>query len=140
MAALPFIAAGASLLGGVVSGLSENAAAQSEAKQLEAKGKEEYAAAQREAIAKTKEGDLASSRLQALAAASGGGADTPTVVNLMSGILSDAKYNAATVRYGGEQRRAGLFDAASNRRKSGQASLLGSVLGGLGSAASVKFG
>lgn len=154
MAALPFIAAGASLLGGAVGGIgalqagkAENEAAQAEALQLDAKGNEEFAASQREAFAKRKEGVLANSRLQALSAASGGGADSNTVIKLMSGITNDAEYNADTALYGGLQRKAGLFDAASNRRRSGRASLLGakfnamgSVLGGFSGAAGVDFG
>jgi hypothetical protein len=153
MAALPFIAAGSLLGGGVQAigalqaGQAEKDAAFAEATQLEAKGKEEFAASQREALAKKQEGVLANSRVQALAAASGGGADTNTVIKLMSGITSDADYNAATALYGGKERKAGLFDAASNRRRSGRASLLGakyqaigSVLGGISGAAGVDFG
>lgn len=127
------VAAGASLAGGAIAsegalqrGRAENDMAQTEAVQLDAKGREEFAAAQQEAFAKRREGRLALSRAQALAAASGGGADDPTIVKLMSGIASEAEYNAGTAVYGGTSRRAGLLDAANNRRKSGQASLLGS--------------
>lgn len=139
MAELAVIAAGAQLLGGVVGaaganavGRAENEAAQAEALQLEAKGKEEFAAAQRVALDKRKEGVLANSRLTALAAASGGGADTGTIVNLMSGITNDADYNARTATYGGVERKTGLFDAAANRRRSGRASLLGARYDAMG--------
>lgn len=140
MAQLAVVAAGAQLLGGIVGaagqmqqGRAEKAAADAEAVQLEAKGKEEFAAAQRVSLEKRREGELASSRLQALAASSGAGADTPTIVGLMSGILSQADYNAKTATYGGAERRAGLFDAAGNRRRSGKASLLGAKYAAMGS-------
>lgn len=124
-------------------GEAANEAAQTEALQLDARGREEFAAAQREALAKRREGVLANSRIQALSAASGGGADDPTILKLMTGVAGDAEYGAQTVMFGGKQRRAGLFDAANNRRREGQASLLGSkyasagaIFGGISSAAS----
>ncbi len=158
MAELAVVAAGAQIIGGLVgakgalaAGEAENEAAKAEALQLEGKGREEFASSQRDALAKRKEGVLANSRVQALAAASGGGADSATIVNLMSGITSDSEYNAATSLYGGTERRAGLFDAATNRRRSGKASLLGArydafgkVIGGIsgaaGSLSSADFG
>lgn len=141
--AVSSVAGGAvSAAGSLQQGRAAKEAADTEALQLEMKGREEFAAAQRDAFAKRKEGTLANSRLQALAAASGGGADDPTIIKLMSGISTDAEYNAQTELYGGKSRRAGLFDAASNRRREGQASLLGSryragaaLLGGIGGAA-----
>lgn len=139
MSGLEIIAAGASLLGGVVGaagssavGRAENEAAQAEALQLEAKGREEFAAAQRVALDKRREGVLANSRLTALAAASGGGADGATISRLMSGVVSDSEYNAATATYGGVERKTGLFDAAANRRRSGRASLLGARYDAMG--------
>lgn len=149
MAHLPIIAAGTAILGGGISaagalqrGQAENDAAQSEALQLEARGKEEFAASQRDALLKRQEGRLINSRIQALSAASGGGADDATIIKLMSGVSQDAEYNAQTAMYGGTQRRGGLMDAAVNRRKGGRASLMGSqfeaagaFLGGINRAA-----
>jgi hypothetical protein len=139
MSGLELVAAGASLLGGgmkaagaMQAGQAAKDAAYDEALQLEAKGREELAASQRDALAKRKEGVLANSRVQALAAASGGGADTSTIIKLMSGISSDAEYNAQTALYGGKERREGLFTAATNRRKSGRASLLGAQYEAMG--------
>lgn len=131
---LPLIGAAISGVGTIASGVAANNAAQSEALQLEAKGKEELAASQREADVKRREGALINSRQQALAAASGAGAgmDAPTIVKLMTDTAGGAELNAQTDLYGGKQRKAGLFDAAANRRREGRASLLGSVLGGFG--------
>ena len=47
----------------------------------------------------------------------------------------EADYNAQTAMYGGYSRAAGLMDSAKGRRMSGNASLLGSVIGGFGSMA-----
>lgn len=136
------------IVGGLVSaqgalerGRAEKDMADTEALQLEDRGREEFAAAQQEGFAKRREGMLANSRAQALAAASGGGADDATVVKLMTGIAQESEFNSQASFYGGTQRKRGLFDAASNRRKGGQASLLGSqyeaagaIFGGIGSA------
>ena len=121
--------------GSIASGVAAKRNADFEAAQLEAKGKEEFAAAQRDAEAKRREGALITSRQQALAAASGGGADDPTIVKLMTDTVAEAEFNASTAMYGGEQRKRGLFDSAKGRRMEGRASLLGSVFDGLGSAA-----
>ena len=134
MAALPLIGAAISGIGTILGGVAANNAAQQEAMQLEAKGKEELAASQRDADQKRREGALISSRQQALAAASGAGAgaDAPTIVKLMTDTAGQAEYNAQVDLYGGKSRKEGLFNAAENRRREGKASLLGSVLGGFG--------
>lgn len=124
-------------VGTVASGVAEKNAADFEAAQIEQKAKEETAAAQRDAIAKRREGAIITSRAQAVAAASGGGAgtDAPTIVKLMGQTAGEADYNAQTAMYGGYSRAAGLRDSAKGRRMSGKASLLGSVIGGFGTAA-----
>jgi len=124
-------------VGGIAAGAAEKRNADFEAKQMEMKGKEEFAASQRDAAAKRREGLLINSRAQAIAAASGAGAgaDAPTIVKLMSDTASQADYNARTSIYGGLERKAGLFDSAKGRRAQGRASLLGSVIGGIGGAA-----
>lgn len=132
---LPLIGAAVTGAGSILSGVAANNAAQSEAMQLEEKGKEELAASQREAAAKRREGALINSRQQAIAAASGAGAgmDAPTIVRLMTDTAGGAEFNAQADLYGGKSRKEGLFNAAANRRREGKASLLGSVLGGFGS-------
>jgi hypothetical protein len=124
-------------VGTIAAGAAEKNAADFEAAQMDQKAKEEVAASQRDAIAKRREGAILNSRAQALAAASGGGAgsDAPTIVKLMGQTAGEADYNAQTAMYGGYSRAAGLRDSAKARRASGNASLLGSVLGGFGSMA-----
>lgn len=132
---------GLELIGGLIgaagtlaSGAAANAQAKSEALAMEAQGKEELAASQREAEEKKREGRIVMSRQQALAANSGGGADDPTILKLMTRTASESDYNARTALYGGEQRKRGLFDSAANRRTSGKASFLGSVFAAGGQA------
>ncbi|AVX04239.1 hypothetical protein MXMO3_01713 [Maritalea myrionectae] len=134
MASLATIATVVSAAGTIAGGIAANAAAQDEARQLEAKGKEEFAASQREAEIKRQEGRLIMSRQQALAAASGAGAgdDAPTILKLMSGTARESEFNAQVEMFGGKSRKSGLFNAASNRRREGAATLLGSVTKAVG--------
>jgi hypothetical protein len=136
------LGSGLSALGGISAGAAENANAKFEAAQMDMKAKEETAAAQRDAMAKQREGRIVNSRAQAVAAASGAGAgtDAPTIVKLMKDTAGEAQYNADTAMYGGYSRAAGLRDSARGRRASGKASLLGSVLGGFGGVAKTVSG
>lgn len=134
MAELALIGTLVSAAGQVVGGINANNAAKAEAAQLEMQGKEEFAAGQRDAMAKRREGQLLNSRVQSLAAASGAGADSPTIVRLMAGTASEAELNAGTAMYGATARRRGAFDRATASRASGQSSLLGSMFGAAGSA------
>jgi hypothetical protein len=140
---------GFELIGALISGvgaLAEGAAAKNsadfEADQLRKKGDEEFASSQRDAAQSRKEAQLANSRAQALAAASGGGAgsDAPTILKIMSDTAAKGEYNAQTQMYGGLSRRAGMLDQAAGRRASGKASFLGGALGAAGSFAKAAYG
>lgn len=122
--------------GTIGAGVAAKNEADYEAKQMEIKGAEERAAAQREAQLKRREGQLVQSRQQALAAASGAGAgfDAPTIVKMMTDTAGEAEYNAQTVNYGGLSRATGLMDSARGRRAAGKASFMGSIIGGFGQA------
>lgn len=133
MAELALIGSLVQGIGAIAGGISANNAAQEEARQLEARGKEEFAASQREALDRRKEGRVLNSRTQALAAASGAGADAPTIVRLMSDTAGQAEYGAQTDLYGGKQRRAGMRDSARASRATGEASLMGSFFDAAGS-------
>ncbi len=137
MAQLALIGSFVSAFGTVASGVAANRQAQQDALNMTAQGKEEFAASQREATAKRREGELVNSRAQALAAASGAGAgtDAPTIVKLMSGTAGEAEFNAQTALYGGKSRQLGLKQGALARRAEGRSSLLGSIVTGFGTAA-----
>lgn len=102
------------------------------AQQEEATAREDFAASQREALERRFEGELVLSRQQAAAAASGAGADDPTIVRLMTDTAARAEYGRSSVMYGAESRRATLFRSAAARRKSGDNSFLGGIEGANG--------
>ncbi len=126
--ALTAIGTGVSAMGTIASGkAAEQAGRQAqqarefEALQQEQAAQESRAAAQRQAIDKRREGQLLLSRLQARAAASGGGADDPTVLDLGGGIAERGEYEALTEMYRGENRARGLEDSAVGSRMTGEA-------------------
>ncbi|TGV15831.1 hypothetical protein EN816_00845 [Mesorhizobium sp. M8A.F.Ca.ET.173.01.1.1] len=123
-----------STAGTIAAGQAQKSAADFEAQQMDMKAREETAAAQRDALAKRREGAILNSRAQALAAASGAGAgtDAPTIVKLMGQTAGTSEYNAQSAMYGGYSRAAGLRDSAKGKRAEGKASLLGSVFSGFG--------
>lgn len=118
-----------------------------EAAQLEALGRDEFAAAQRDALEARLEGRLLESRQRAVAAASGGGSDDPTIVKLMTETGERTDYAAKTATYGGIARRDNYYKQAASTRRGGQRSLIGgylsaagSLAGGLGRTAEIKMG
>lgn len=137
MSGLELIGAMVSGFGTIASGVASNRAAQQDALNMEAQGKEELAASQREALAKRREASIINSRAQALAAASGAGAgdDAPTIIKLMSQTASEGEYNAQSALFGGRSRKMGMIQGAKSRRAEGKASLLGSVFSGFGTMA-----
>lgn len=70
--------------------------------QLAAKGKEAFAIGQRGAIAEQDVADKAISRAIAVAAASGGGASDPTVMQIIGNLASEGKTNALSALYEGQ--------------------------------------
>lgn len=144
------VGAGISLVGGLTQAAGQRAAgdaaledARFEARQLERTGKEEFAASQREALAARREGRLAASRGQAVAAASGGGAgsEAPTIVQLLGEISGQSELNAETALYRGESRRKGFYEQAQATRRTGRSrqrgyysSAAGSIFSSIGSA------
>lgn len=93
------------------------------AKQEEMQAQESRAAAQRLALDKQRETRIVQSSLQARAAASGGGADDPTVVGLGREVAGRGEYQSLLETYKGENRARGLDDQAVASRMSGQAAL-----------------
>lgn len=100
-------------------------------------GKNEYAAAQREAEQKRLEGELVMSRQQAYAAASGGGggASDPTIVQILGDTATRSKANSDAVLYAGDGARDSYNSSAAARRASGANNFLGSTLSAAGTLA-----
>lgn len=117
------------------------------AQQQEQAAKEARAVGQRSAFEKRREGELLNSKLQARAAASGGGASDPTVLDLSGDIAQRGEYDALTEMFKGESRARGLLDGAEASRMQGAAALYegqakrrashlsaaGTIIGGAGS-------
>jgi len=93
---------------------------QFQAQQLEQKAGQERSVSQRKADSVRRKARFAESRALALAAASGGGASDPTVVNIMSGIAGEGEIASQTALYEGEERARGLEMAAETARYEGK--------------------
>lgn len=134
------LAAGAGLIkgvGSIIGGKAESKALKEEARQLDAKAGTTRATSQRDAIEEARKARLLSSRAVAVAAASGGGVDDPTVLNILAGIEGEGEYRMNAALYGGEEEALGMEAAANARRreaknvrKASKFSAAGSILGG----------
>jgi hypothetical protein len=115
---LALLAAGTALSAGgsILGANSEAAALRSQAAQLDAQAGLERASSQRQAIDEKRQAKLAASRGLAIAAASGGGADDPSVVNALAGIEGEGEYRALTALYNGDQTALGMEDEAKAKR------------------------
>lgn len=103
---------------------------------MKARGDEEQAIGQRRAMQARREKDLALSRIQAVAAASGGGADDSSITNLMQGVEQQGNYNSMLELYHGSTARSKTYASAAARRAEGRSALTGSIIGAAGGAAS----
>jgi len=105
--------------------------AQFKAKQLEQKAGQERAVSQRKAASARRTARYAESRALALAAASGGGASDPTVVNIMAGIAGEGEMAAQAALYEGEERARGSeMGAEASRYEGTQAKRAGYIKAG----------
>lgn len=114
------LAVGGSLLGaaGTIIGANDEARQlHSQAEQIEIQAGLDRASSQRAAIDERRQAKRVSSRALALAAASGGGASDPTVVNNLADIAGEGEYRALTALYNGEEEARGKEFEAANRRK-----------------------
>lgn len=112
--------------GTIYSGIEAQNAAQAQAKQMQKKGDQEYAIAQRKAIQSRREKQQALGRAQAVAAASGGGTGD-TVTDIMTGIEKRGEINALTDLYNGNVLRTDLYKEANATRKAGAGALVSSL-------------
>lgn len=124
--------------GTLAAGKAADQAAKYEAAQLDIKAKEEQAAAQRDMLDQRREKELALSKLQSNAAASGFSATDPTSLALADEIEKYGTVKEQMAMYGGTSRRTGIEAQAHGRRMEGQAARIGSkysaagtILGGI---------
>lgn len=134
------LAAGATALnayGRYRAGDSAKKAAKFEAAQLERQANERKAVSQRQAMEYDRQGRLQMSRALAVAAASGGGASDPTVMDVMGDIAGETNYLKMTALYEGEEQAKTLGMAAGLRRQEGD---LAKEAGKIGAASSILSG
>lgn len=103
-----------------------------QAAQLETQAGLKRATSQREAIDQKRQARLAFSRGLAVAAASGGGADDPTVVNTLAGIEGEGEYRALTALYNGEETARGMEAEAAAARRGASSVKKAGILGAAG--------
>lgn len=94
-----------------------------QAQQARINAGQERAAAQRRAIAQRRKTDIVQSNLQARAAASGGGALDPSVIDISGDIAQEGEYRALSALYEGEERARGLETMANLRQFEGDAAM-----------------
>lgn len=95
----------------------------SQAAQLDINAGQQVASAQRAAEDERYQASLLKSRALALAAASGGGASDPTIVNLMAKLSGRGEYNSETAMYQGQEKARGMTDQARMARYSGDVAM-----------------
>lgn len=118
------LSAAGTLIGGQAAadaGWSQKNSQYFKATQDEMAAQESRAASQREALDKGHQTTLLLSKLQANAAASGGGASDPGVTTLASNIAGRGEYESLLDMYKGENRARGLEDQAIGDRLTGDA-------------------
>jgi hypothetical protein len=117
---------------------ARKAAAEFEAQQLEQNAGQSVAAAQRQAFETQRTGAYVESRARALAAASGGSATDPTVVNNIAALAGETAYRKSLDLYQGEERARQLRLSASAARVTGDIGAAASM--GQGQAAVIQAG
>jgi hypothetical protein len=119
------VSAGGSILGGVQAA----AGARAEAQAMNIRGKQERAAAEREAGRKRQEAQRVISRQMALASASGGDVADPTVLKLMSETAGEGELQASTLQYEGDSAATGYENQAAALRAQASQSMLSGFIG-----------
>jgi hypothetical protein len=132
--------------GSIFGGISKSKALKSEARQLEANAGQERAMSQREAMEERRQARLLASRGLAVAAASGGGADDPSVVNTLADIEAEGEFRALSQLFTGESEARGMEAQARARRKAAKTAKIagfidaGATLLGAGASLKEKYG
>ena len=108
--------------GQIREGRAAKKAAYFEARQMEQNAIDAEAESGAEASVYRREGRLALSRAQAVAASSGASVRDPTVLNLMAGLETESEYSALSALYSGKSESMKLRAGAKARRSEGRAS------------------
>lgn len=118
-----------SAYGKIKAGNAAKRQAFAEAKQMEDKAGLTRAISQREGIEERRQADLLQSRALAVAAASGGGATDPTVVNIIAGLEEEGLIRSLNDMASGETEARFLERQAGMRREAGSAARTAGIIG-----------
>ena len=116
--------------GTISRGQQAQAAGQFQADQLRQNGGQAQAAAQRTAADVQRQTEMVVSRSLAVAAASGGGASDPTVINLIAQNASEGAYRKAVALYGGDEANRTARLQADAKEYEGKSARMGSLISG----------
>ncbi|MDE2439843.1 MAG: hypothetical protein KGP14_02370 [Betaproteobacteria bacterium] len=119
-----------SAAGSVLGGIAAANQADGQAKAMDIAANEASAVGQRNAIQRQREANYVLSRQRSVAAASGGSASDPTVVDLMAKTGVEGDYQAKSAIYEGDTRRDNLNYQADLTRMQGDQALLSGFIGG----------
>lgn len=122
-------------IGMISQGNAARASANARAAQMEQQAGQQRATGQRAAIEERRRGDIALSRMQALSAASGGGAFDKSIESLTGGLARQTEYNALTRLFESEDSAIGMEYGAQVERAEGKAKRRAGLIGGLGTIA-----
>jgi hypothetical protein len=125
--------------GTVLSVLSNERGAKSDARQLRYQAGQARASSQRAAAEERRRARILDSRARAVAAKSGAGVTDPTVVNVRSDIEGEGVYRALSRMYEGETEAASLEFEAQERRRAARGRSIATVLDSAATFAS-KYG
>lgn len=114
--------------GTLMAGREAQLAARFTAAQLRQNAGQAQASSQRQAYEVDRQSQLIASRALAVAAASGGGASDPTVVNILARTAQEGSYRRAVALYGGDERARSMNLAADAKEMEGNNAEIGSWL------------
>lgn len=117
-------------IGGIMGASDQDDALNRQAKALEVQGTEALASAQREAMGERKKGRIASSKLRAIAGASG--ASGKGVADLAASLQGRSEYNTSAVLFGGKSKQQAAYTQADELRDQGDLLKKNSYLGAFG--------
>lgn len=123
--------AGMSTLGKIASGKAQKASLDFQAALDEQSATQAVASGIQGAIQERRKATYVASNAQAVAAASGGGASDPTVVNTIASIQGEGEYRALTSLYEGNDRSRELRARAAVSRSEGRAARTAGWMSGI---------
>ena len=120
-------------IGQIVGGFQAAQNANYSADQLRVNAGQEKAASQRDMISEDQRSQRVQSEILARAAASGGGASDPTVVNIMARTAGEGAYRKAVALYHGDEAARAMTNQANAVEYEGKMAKHNAIMGGIGS-------